>query len=55
MSVTKCHVGDLKKSSTAWNGLALSVGVVSCAATMVQKGTLPPQADYVEGAPGASV
>jgi hypothetical protein len=23
MSVMKCHVGDLKKSSTPWNGLLL--------------------------------
>ena len=28
MSVMKCQVGDLKKSSTDWNGLLLSLVVV---------------------------
>jgi hypothetical protein len=50
----KCHVGDSKKSSTDWNGLLLSLVVVVFAATMVQKGTLPPQESSVEDAAGAS-
>ena len=36
MSVMKCQVGDLKKSSTPWNGLLLSLDVVDLAATMIQ-------------------
>ncbi len=54
MSVMNCQVGDWKKSSTDWNGLLLSLVVVFCAATMVRKGTLPPQESSVEAAPGAS-
>ena len=48
-------MGESKKSSTDWNGLLLSlVVVVLFAATMVQKGTLPPLEKCVEDAPGAS-
>ena len=40
MSVMKCQVGDLKKSSTDWNGLLLVesvvVVVVFAAAAMIQ-------------------
>src|SRR5665647_2601306 len=52
--VMNCQVGDLKKSSTDWNGLLLSLVVVVFAATMVQKGTLPPQESPVDDAGGAS-
>jgi hypothetical protein len=38
MSVMKCHVGDLKKSSTTWNGLLLVSldDELLVAATMIQ-------------------
>jgi hypothetical protein len=40
MSVMKCHVGDLKKSSTPWNGLLLLLVSVDdevlAAAAMIQ-------------------
>jgi hypothetical protein len=38
MSVTKCHVGDLKKSRTPWNGLllVLLLGEELPAAAMIQ-------------------